>query len=666
MSPEATLPGRLPPLDLAVSASLAVVSLAVYGATLTPSLSYLSPDGNELATIPYVLGLAHSPGYPLYTWLGKAFTLLPMGDIAHRVNLMSAASGALAIAGLYLILALLLPTTAPLRRPAAALCALLLAFSPTAWSQAVIAEVYAPNLALMALTLLLLLRWEHTRRDLDFFLFSLTFGLSLGTHISDLGFAPSFVVFVLLTAPAALKRPTWWLAGLAGFGLGVAQFAWLPFRASTLNDRMMLARAPVTLSGVFNYTLGAFPQFKFAFPLAALPDRVVIYLDLLSQEFGVLGILGGVVGLASLLFRRPRHYFLLVGMYLVHVWFFIQYRAFDLEVFFLPAHFLWAIFLAFGLTEALGGISSLMDHLLGGSRARAFSRLVLACGTVSLALIPLTQNWAASDHSNDVALNDFYANIWEMLPPGSALLTPSGVFGYDAFYWQLVYGTRPDVLLPALPSPNPSPADVTAREVYTTTRAVARDNRGGPASLPPGMIAPDSWQVPVLLGSQTTGGVGRSNGLTLYHLAEDPPALTAESIHPAIVVETDLGGVTLVGMDIGSIPVESGGRLHLTLYWHLQTAGGTVVGTALGSVPLEQHEIGFGNLGRYQAEVGPLAGRVIVDDYWVVVPSTIAAGSHDLTVRLAGSSSVVEVASVAVVDNKETFERWLNAAGRSS
>jgi hypothetical protein len=230
----------------------------------------------------------------------------------------------------------------------------------------------------------------------------------------------------------------------------------------------------------------------------------------------------------------------------------------------------------------------------------------------------------------------------------------------------LVYGTRPDVLLPALPSPNPSPTDVAAREVYTTTRTVARDNRGGPASLPPGMIALDSWQVPVLLGSQATGGAGRSNGLVLYHLAEDPPPLTAECLHPDIVVETDLGGVTLVGLDIGATPVESVGRLHLTLYWRLQTAGGTVVGTALGDVRLEQHEIGFGNLGRYQAEVGPLAGRVIVDDYWVVVPSTIAAGSHDLTVRLAGPSSVVEVASVAVVDNKETCERWLNAAGRSS
>jgi hypothetical protein len=31
------------------------LALAVYNATLTPSLSYKSPDGNELATIPYLV-----------------------------------------------------------------------------------------------------------------------------------------------------------------------------------------------------------------------------------------------------------------------------------------------------------------------------------------------------------------------------------------------------------------------------------------------------------------------------------------------------------------------------------------------------------------------------------------------------------------------------------
>lgn len=91
-------------LDCLIAALLFAISLAVYSATLTPSLSYKSPDGNELATVPYVLGLAHSTGYPLYTWLGKLFTFIPVGDVAHRVNLMSAVLGAARAALLYLIM----------------------------------------------------------------------------------------------------------------------------------------------------------------------------------------------------------------------------------------------------------------------------------------------------------------------------------------------------------------------------------------------------------------------------------------------------------------------------------------------------------------------------------------------------------------------------------
>ena len=66
--------GRL--LDWSIALALTSLALVVYNATLTPSLSYKSPDGNELATVPYLLGLAHSTGYPLYTWLGKLFTYL--------------------------------------------------------------------------------------------------------------------------------------------------------------------------------------------------------------------------------------------------------------------------------------------------------------------------------------------------------------------------------------------------------------------------------------------------------------------------------------------------------------------------------------------------------------------------------------------------------------
>jgi len=662
-------PSRFQPLDYALALALSSIAFLFYHLTLTPSLSYLSPDGNELATIPYVLGLAHMPGYPLYTWLGKVFTWLPFGDIAHRINLMSAALGALGIGGLYLItISLLHPRAASpvLRRAGACLVALLLAFSPTYWSQAVIAEVYAPNIALVALTLLALLYWERTRRDCHFFLFALIFGLSLGTHISNLGFAPAFILFVLLTDRSVLKRPTWWLAGLAGFGLGLAQFAWLPFKASTLNDRMMLERAPTTLKGIYNYTLGAFPQFKFAFTLSQLPDRVVIYLYLLTRQFGWLSLILGVIGLGTLLLRRPRHYHLLVGMYLVHVWFFIQYRAFDLDVFFLPAHFLWAIFLTFGIVEMLAGLASIVNLISRGQAPRVVHWFIAAL-TVMVAIIPLSRNMTTSDHSYDVAINDFYTNVWEMLPSDSALLTQGGVFGYDAFYWQLVYDTRADVLLPTLPTPNPSPSDLHGRELYSTTTITGQNRARGPGALPPNLISGDIWQVPVLIGVQTGApSLGGRRRLVLYHLIDHPPDLVVKDAKPSIRVDIDLDGVNLIGADLDIRTIESGGRINLVLYWRIDQPRRFQIGTYLGDQALETHDIGFGNLERYQAEVGPVQGRIIMEDYWLVIPSTTPAGSHALTLRVEGINKEIGVGILEVIDQEEAMERWLRIAGKSS
>ena len=44
--------------------------------------------------MPWVLGVAHAPGYPLLTLLGRLAMLLPLGDPAYRVNLLDAAAAA--------------------------------------------------------------------------------------------------------------------------------------------------------------------------------------------------------------------------------------------------------------------------------------------------------------------------------------------------------------------------------------------------------------------------------------------------------------------------------------------------------------------------------------------------------------------------------------------
>jgi hypothetical protein len=66
-----------------------LISFTVYLKTLCPTV-YVG-DSGELIAAAYTLGIPHPPGYPLFTILGKVFiTLIPIGSIAYRVNLLSA------------------------------------------------------------------------------------------------------------------------------------------------------------------------------------------------------------------------------------------------------------------------------------------------------------------------------------------------------------------------------------------------------------------------------------------------------------------------------------------------------------------------------------------------------------------------------------------------
>jgi hypothetical protein len=639
-------------LDLTIASAIFALALAVYNATLTPSLSYKSADGNELATVCYTLGLAHSTGYPLYTWLGKLFTLIPVGDVAHRVNLMSAVLGAAAVGLLYLIV-----LTITNRRLPSAFTALFFAFSLTFWSQAVIAEVYAPNVFMIALTVWLLLSppsippnpgGEADRNGLPrtvcLLLAAFTFGLSLGTHLSNLGFALAFALYVLLVDWRVLKRPAVLVGALALFVLGCLQFLWLPYQASTLNDAFMLRNAPRTLQSIYRYTLGAFPQFKFAFPLQALPDRIVLYLELLHQNFGVAGIALGIYGMWEMLFRHTTKFYLFTAMYLVHVFFFIQYRVFDLDVFFIPAHFIYAIFIGYGVHRLVEYVRILLGLADFGSLGQTSEvlrlwRVAVNVGLAVLLCLPIVgevrANYERNDYSDETAINDFYENVFAILPEGSVLLGRSGVFGYDMFYLRLVYDARPDVLMPHLTNPRPSPEDLRGREIYTTMRLDSPQAGRGPWALPAGLVESDAWHIPILMG-QSDGPIagGRGRDLVLYRVSAKPPELIVREAEPEYQIGQQLGRLELVGYDLDSEEVSQGGHLHLTFYWRVLRQEQALIATMLGDEPLEAHPLGLGNLPRYMQELRPPRDAIIVEDYLLVVPSQMPVGWQTLKVRL--------------------------------
>ncbi len=97
--PPAPAPGPVPPLFrtidwLALAITLGVV-WTVYLITLAPELTL--EDSGELVTGAFYAGIPHPPGYPvwsIYSWLWT--TLLPIGNMAWRVSVGQAFSGAVA------------------------------------------------------------------------------------------------------------------------------------------------------------------------------------------------------------------------------------------------------------------------------------------------------------------------------------------------------------------------------------------------------------------------------------------------------------------------------------------------------------------------------------------------------------------------------------------
>ncbi|MCD6291066.1 MAG: DUF2723 domain-containing protein, partial [Anaerolineae bacterium] len=197
--------------DLIIVALILIAAIGLYVRTLAPGL--LPGDSGEFQVLAYQVGIAHTTGYPVYMVLVKLFiTVLPIRDIAYRVNLFSAAMAALTLATLYILIRILVQN-----RWAAVYGTVILMVSYTFWSQAIIAEVYTPGAFFIALVLLGLLLWHAAGKRWGIYMAAIVGGLGLGVHAS-LGLLALAIIPFLLS-----NRERWteiWQPALFGGSAG--------------------------------------------------------------------------------------------------------------------------------------------------------------------------------------------------------------------------------------------------------------------------------------------------------------------------------------------------------------------------------------------------------------------------------------------------------------
>ncbi len=192
--------------------------LLSYLLTVAPTISFF--DSGELISGAYTLGISHPPGYPVYVTLGKLFTLMPFGNVAYRMNLLSVFFAAMASVMVYYITRAMLEEegdgralpglrTAKFGIPEASglFAALAFGLSYTLWAWAVASKFYTLNAFVVTCIVMLLIRWKRARKEDTalaghslryLYLIAFIWGIAGAVHISQFVLIPVYLMYILL------------------------------------------------------------------------------------------------------------------------------------------------------------------------------------------------------------------------------------------------------------------------------------------------------------------------------------------------------------------------------------------------------------------------------------------------------------------------------------
>jgi len=439
---EIALAARVDWRTLAVGVAVTSVSAVIYA--LTAARDIVIGDSPEYVTVAATLGVAHPPGYPVVTMLGYLFSLIPVGSVPFRVNLLAVVCGALTVGLIYLTAYRLSG-----HRLLSGAAALLLAFNPLFWSWSLVIEAFPLNNLLAALMVYLLVVWnERPDRPAPLVAAAFVGGLGLANHQTIALLAPA-VSYLLWRHRAILFDRPWVIGACTGAVLvGLLPYAYLPWAAA---QRPPWSWAAISSVGdlVDHFLRRSYGTGQLVSQPLMQGGSPVSRITVLLESFTALQIALIALG-AVQAYRSVRWYFwfamlafAVVGPFFAvysNVNLAVSFIVFVLQRFFLLALVVTAPLVALGLVLVIDTakvrIPRIRPQLVSAAAAGCVAIVVL--GQVATA-------YAAVDQSGNHVASHFAEDILGTMPENSILLVRGDAVVFPVIYASAVERYRPDV-----------------------------------------------------------------------------------------------------------------------------------------------------------------------------------------------------------------------------
>lgn len=447
--------------------------LALYLSRLPPVLAPWRDTG-EMSVAAATLGVAHPTSYPLYVLLARLASMVPLGNPAYRLNLLSAVAGAAACALLFFVLR----RRGTIPALAAAAC---LALNPGFWAVSQVSEMYSLWVLGAVGLVALAQRLSEDASERLWPAFCFLSGLLLANRLDLVLLAPGLLWLALAGRPSAKGEENVWLglallaapaaAALSGSNLPAALLIAGTFLARTRGEgaaRRRLSGAAAGLAGLSVYlylpvrsATGPFLDWNHPAAFSNLLDSILRTryggtLDLISRNYATGELFGDNLRLWG-----------------AHLWdafgpclaFAALGAAADLKED--RARFLgrlaawwWAgpVFLFLANMPPNPHAAAILDphYLLSdavllfwlAAGASRLARPAAAAAALAVLAWPLARDVPARlDRRARFDTLDFAANAFRAAPPGSVVVAKKDVPLYALWHYQTAAGRRPDLRL---------------------------------------------------------------------------------------------------------------------------------------------------------------------------------------------------------------------------